>query len=330
MSHEESGSSERNAEAASPPAWRGLLAEYGALLLALAALVAAFSLSTNHFLSLLTLRTIANQIPDAVVIAVGMTLVMISGGIDLSVGSVLALCSAVFGVALVDWHLPMPAALAACLATGLLCGLVNGAVTVRWRLPSFLVTLGMLEIARGGAYLATGSQTRYIGVSVERITDMSYLGISLPFACALLAVILGQFILTRTVWGRYLFAVGANEEAAWFSGIDPRPVKVAVFALSGLLAALAAVLQTARLLSADPNAGTGSELQAIAACVIGGTSLLGGRGSVVRSFFGVLIIAVLGAGLSQIGAQEPTKRMVTGGVIVAAVILDTWRRGSSR
>ncbi len=319
-------------DAAKTPAgaWRGLLVEYGGLALALGLLVAAFSLGTGHFFSLLTLRTIANQIPDAVVIAVGMTLVMIVGGIDLSVGSVLALSGAVFGAALVDWHLPLPVALAACLLTGLLCGLINGAVTVRWRLPSFLVTLGMLEIARGGAYLATGSQTRYIGAAVERLLDISFQGLSLPFACALLAVALGQIMLTRTVWGRYLLAVGANEEAAWHAGIDPRPVKLAVFALSGLLAALAAVLQTARLSSADPNAGAGSELQAIAACVIGGTSLLGGRGSVLRSFFGVLLIAVLGAGLSQIGAQEPTKRLVTGCVIVAAVILDTWRRGSGR
>jgi len=132
------------------------------------------------------------------------------------------------------------------------------------------------------------------------------------------------------VWGRYALAVGANEEAARYTGVNPRPIKVAVFGLSGLLAACAAVLQCARLSSADPNAGAGAELQAIAACVIGGASLSGGRGSAVNTFFGVLIIAVLGAGLAQIGAQEPTRRLVTGCVILAAVILDVYRARLAR
>jgi ribose transport system permease protein len=316
--------------AGSQSVWRGIAVEYAGLTLALVALVAVFGLSTEHFFSLTTLRTVANQIPDAVVIAVGMTLVMVAGGIDLSVGSVLALCGAVLGVCLVDFKLPLPVAFVACLLTGLVCGLVNGFVTVKWRLPSFIVTLGMLEIARGGAYLVTNSQTKYIGVSVERIAEASFFGLSLPFALALAVVAAGQFAIARTVWGRYLVAVGTNEEVVRLSGIDPRPVKLAVYSLSGALAAVAAVIHSARLSSADPNAGAGFELNAIAACVIGGTSLTGGRGSVVSSFFGVLIIAVLGAGLAQIGAQEPTKRLVTGCVIVTAVILDAYRARLSR
>jgi ribose transport system permease protein len=307
------------------PAWRGVIAEYAGLTLALVGLIAFFSLSTGRFFSLTTFRTIANQIPDTVVIAVGMTLIMIAGGIDLSVGSVMALGGAALGVSLIDLRLPLPLALAVCFLTGLACGAINGAVTVRWKLPSFIVTLGMLEMARGGAYLATHSQTKYLGASLERITETSLLGLSLPFAFSILLVIAGQFVLTRTVFGRYLVAVGTNEEATRLAGVDVRPVKLLVFALSGLLAALAAVFHCGRLSAADPNAGTGFELQAIAACVIGGTSLSGGRGSAVRSFFGVLIIAALGAGLSQIGAQEPTKRLVTGGVIVAAMILDVYR-----
>lgn len=313
-----------------PAAWRAAIAEYAGLGIALLALIAIFSLSTGRFLSLTTLRTIANQIPDALVIAVGMTLVMISGGIDLSVGSVMALCGALLGVGLIDWHLPLPIAIALCTLAGLACGLLNGWVTVKWKLPSFIVTLGMLEAARGGAYLVTGSETKYIGGAVERIAANMLGGLSLPFLVAILLVIVAQFLLLRTVWGRYLMVVGANEHAAWYSGIDPRPVKVAVFGASGLLAGLAAVLQCARLSSADPNAGTGAELQAIAACVIGGTSLLGGRGSVLRTLFGVLLIAVLGAGLSQIGAREPTKRLVTGCVILAAVILDFYRARMAR
>jgi ribose transport system permease protein len=307
------------------PAWRGLLLRYAGLLSALLLLIVAFSLKTDHFLSLTTLRTISNQIPDAVMLAVGMTLVMIVGGIDLSVGSVMALSGALLGVCLAQWHWPLAPALAACLLTGLLCGLVNGLITTQWKLPSFIVTLGMLEVARGAAYLMTNSQTMYIGAAVERLGAVSIFGLSAPFTCAIVAVMVAQFALTRMVWGRYAMAVGANEEAARYSGVNPLPIKVVVFGLSGLLAACAAVLQCARLSSADPNAGAGAELQAIAACVIGGASLSGGRGSAVNTFFGVLIIAVLGAGLAQIGAQEPTRRFVTGCVIIAAVILDVYR-----
>src|SRR5262245_1119972 len=307
------------------PTWRGLLLQYAGLLSALLLLIIAFGLKSDHFRSLTTLRTSSNQIPDSVMLAVGMTLVMIVGGIDLSVGSVMALSGALLGVCLAQWHWPLAPALAACLLMGLLCGLVNGLITTRWKLPSFIVTLGMLEVARGGAYLMTNSQTMYIGASVERLGAVSLLGLSAPFVCAIVAVSVAQFALTRMVWGRYALAVGANEEAARYSGVNPRPIKVAVFGLSGLLAACAAVLQCARLSSADPNAGVGAELQAIAACVIGGASLSGGRGSVVNTLFGVLLIAVLGAGLAQIGAQEPTRRFVTGCVILAAVILDVYR-----
>ena len=306
-------------------AWRILL-QCAGLLIALVLLIVAFSIATSHFLSVTMLRTISNQIPDAVLLVVGMTFVMIVGGIDLSVGSVMALSGALLGICLARWHWPLLPAIAVCLLTGLACGMVNGLITVQWRLPSFIVTLGMLEIARGAAYLVTDSQTMYIGASVERISTLSLFGLSMSFACALIVVIVGQFALTRMTWGRYAMAVGESEEAVRYSGINPRPIKIAVFALSGLLAACAAVLQCSRLSSADPNSGNGAELQAIAACIIGGTSLSGGRGSVVGAFFGVLLTAVLGAGLAQIGAQEPTRRFITGCVIVSAVILDVYRR----
>jgi len=221
--------------------------------------------------------------------------------------------------------LPLPVAVAACLGVGLMCGFINGVVIARWAIPSFIVTLGMMEMARGGAYLVANSQTQYIGGPIEAIAETSVLGLSLPFLVAVAVVIAGQFVLSHTVFGRRMIAVGANEDAARLSGVDARGIKLAVFMLCSLLASIAAVMQSARLSSADPNAGAGLELQAIAAVVIGGTSLMGGRGSVVNSFFGVLIIAVLGAGLAQMGAQEPTKRLITGGVIVAAVLLDHYR-----
>ena len=156
------------------------------------------------------------------------------------------------------------------------------------------------------------------------------LGLSLPFLLAIAVVVIAQLVLSRTVFGRYLIAIGTNEEAVRLSGIDPRPIKLAVFLITGLLVACAAVIDTSRFQSANPNAGSGFELQAIAAVVIGGTSLMGGRGSVVGTFFGVLIIAVLNTGLAALGAKDETKRLVTGAVIVAAVILDQVRHRLSK
>ena len=304
---------------------RGLLAEYMGMAIALALLVIVFSLSTDHFFSVTTFKTIANQIPSAILVAIGMTYVLIIAEIDLSVGSVLGLCSAVLGVALVQFKWPLWAACAGALLAGLFCGAFNGLVSMRWRLPSFIVTLGMLEMARGGAHFVTKSQTQYIGSAVSGIAGTSFLGLSFAFVLAIVLVVIGQLVLARTVFGRYLVAIGTNQEAVRLSGIDPRPIKVIVFLLSGLLVAMAAIIDTSRFESANPNAGTGYELQAIAAVVIGGTSLMGGRGSVISSFFGVLIIAVLNSGLAAIGAKDETKRLVTGLVIVAAVIVDHYR-----
>src|SRR5262249_26711376 len=158
---------------------------------------------------------------------------------------------------------------------------------------------------------------------IERIaTPLPGLGVSFAFLAAVVIVLAGQLLLTRTVWGRYLVAVGANEQAARFSGIGTRRIKLATFIISGFLASLGAVLQGARLSSADPNGGVGMELAAIAAVVIGGASLIGGQGSVFRSFLGVLIVATLQTGLAQVGTTEPTKRILTGAIIVLAVIAD--------
>jgi ribose transport system permease protein len=304
---------------------RAFVTDYLGLFLALVILLVIFGLSANNFFTITTFRTIANQIPDITIVAVGMTFILIIAGIDLSVGSVLALAGSVLGVFLVGFNLPLPVAICACLFAGILCGAANGFITIRWSLPSFIVTLGMLEIARGASYLVTNSRTIYIGGPLDVITGTSVFGLSLPFILAVLIVIIGQLVLSRTVFGRYMIAIGTNEEAVRMSGIDPRPIKFLVFVLCGFLTSIAAVIQTARMSSANPNAGAGLELQAIAAVVIGGTSLMGGRGSVISSFFGVLIIAVLGTGLAQLGTQESTKRLITGCVIIAAVIIDQYR-----
>ena len=194
------------------------------------------------------------------------------------------------------------------------------------KIPSFIVTLGTLEIARGLAYSATDSQTKYLSGALENLaTPIAGTGLPLSFLIAIATVAVCQFVLSKTTFGRYLIAIGTNEEAVRLAGVRTAGRKISVFVITGLLAGLASIFFTARLGSADPNAGLGLELSAIAAVVIGGTSLMGGRGSIVHSFLGVLIIATLGAGLAQVGASEPSKRIVTGAVIVLAVAIDALR-----
>ncbi len=314
---------------APPSGWRRAAADSLGLGLTLALLVIVFGLVTRHFFSATNFLTIANQVPSAMLVATGMTFVLVLGQIDLSVGSVLALSGAFLGVAMTQWHWALGPATLGALGVGALCGAFNGIVSLTWRLPTFIVTLGMLEIARGGAHALTRSQTLYLGSSVEALAGTQLLGISLPLLLAALAVAAGQLLLTRTVFGRYAIAIGTNEEAVRLSGIDPRPIKLAVFVGTGLLVALAAAIDTSRFQSANPNAGLGRELDAIAAAVIGGTRLMGGRGSVLRTCFGVLIIAVLNSGLAAVGARDEVKRLITGAVIIAAVILDVYRQRRS-
>ncbi len=295
------------------------------LAVALALLVAVFAVATDHFWSWTTLVALANQAPEALLLATGMTLVVLTGGIDLSVGSVLALGSAVFGVAIAaQW--PLGAAAGAAVGVATICGVANGWLSARWGLPSFIATLAMLEIARGATYLITESQTRYLGARVDAVTTEVAAGLRLPILIAVAVVIVAQWALTHTVAGRQIVAVGANAEAARLAGIDPGGVRLMAFILCGLLAGVAAVMQAGRLSAADPNAGVGLELEAIAAVVIGGTSLAGGRGAVITSALGAVVIAVLGAGLAQLGVQEPTRRLMTGAVIVVAASADAWRR----
>lgn len=306
-------------------AYRSLV-QYAGLLGVLLLLIAIFTLLSENFFQTATFVTIANQVPDLTLIAVGMTLVLIVGGIDLSVGSVLALSSAVLGALMVDLEWPLWQAIPFCLLAGAACGLFNGTVSVLAKIPSFIVTLGMLEIARGATKVVTHSETKYIGSAVEVIGEpIAGILLSPAFLMAVTAVIAGQFLLSRTVFGRYCVAIGTNAEAVRMSGIRSAPYSITVFVICGMLCGLAGLTHTSRLSTADPNAAIGIELAAIAACVIGGTSLMGGRGNVINSFLGVLIIAVLQTGLAQIGASDPMKQIITGSVIVIAVLLDAVR-----
>lgn len=303
------------------------LKQYGLLLFALALLLVVFGSRSNNFLTMSTLGSIANQIPDLTLIAVGMTFVLMIGAIDLSVGSVVALSSTVLGVLMIDWGWPWWAAATAGIAAGGICGLISGSIVVMARIPSFIVTLGMLEFARGLCYQLTDSQTKYLGNGIDWIGQpLASLSVSPAFLLAIAVVIAGQFLLTGTVLGRYCVAIGTNAETVRMSGIRTGPYCISVFMISGLLSGVAGIVVSSRLATADPNAAVGIELAAIAACVIGGTSLMGGRGSVISTLLGVLVIAVLQTGLAQMGASDPMKRMITGVVIILAVLLDAFRK----
>ena len=308
---------------------RSQLGTYLGLMAVLLGMVMLFGSLSEYFFSADTFLAIANEIPALLVMAVGMTFVLIIAGIDLSVGSVLALSGAAAANAILQWHWgALPASLLG-LVVGLACGALTGWISVAWRLPSFIVSLGMLEAVRGAAYVVTDSRTQYVGDAMAGLAVPWLAGISTAFFIAVALVVVAQIVLTKTVFGRYVVGIGTNEEAMRLAGINTNPIRVAVFAATGLLAGLAGLMQSARLEAADPNSGTGIELQVIAAVVIGGTSLMGGRGSVVNTFFGVLIIAVLEAGLAQIGVSDPSKRIITGCVIVVAVIIDTLRQKRS-
>ncbi len=308
-------------------AWQSLAVQYGGLLAVLMLMIAFFSIRTDSFFQIGTVRLIANQIPELTLLAVGMTLVLVIGQIDLSVGSVMALSGAVVGVLIVKAGWPLGLAIPTGVLIGGLCGFVTGSISVWFRIPSFIVSLGMLEIARGATRRLLDSNTLSIGSEIGVISrPIAGLGLSPAFLIALTSVVGVQFLLSRTVFGRYCVAIGTNAEAVRMSGIRTEPYAIAVFIISGVLCGLASLAPTSLMEAADPGAGTGIELSAIAACVIGGTSLMGGRGNAISTFLGVLIIAVLQTGLSRLSVEDANKQIVTGVVIIVAVLLDTVRR----
>ena len=306
---------------------KAIVLQYGGLLVAIASLVLFFGAMTKNFFTATTLLTVANTIPDITVVAVGMTLVLIAGGIDLSVGSVMAFSGSLLGVLLLSHKWPLALAAGGAVLLGALCGGLNGWISAYFRIPAFIVTLGMLEVARGAAAWMTDSTTQYVGSSLGWISEpLPAIGLSPSFLFSVMIVLLGQWILHRTVLGRLAVAVGTNAESVRMSGISTTPILVSLYCLSGALCGVAAIMQSSKLSTVDPNAGVGMELSAIAACVIGGTSLRGGQGSVISTFFGVLVISILQTGLAQMGISDPIKRMITGGVIILAVLIDAMRK----
>ncbi len=278
--------------------------------------------ATPHFLTVSNLLNVLEQTSINAIVAVGMTYVIISGGIDLSVGSVLAVAGIGLALAL-EAGVPAPAAIVLALATGTACGLTNGLLITLGRLPPFISTLGMMSVARGAALmLAEGRPISGFSEGFRALATARVVLVPAPVLVTAVVYLVAHFVLVRTVFGRATYAIGGNEEAARLSGVHVRFHKTAVYGVAGFMSAVAAILLTARLNSAQPTAGTMYELDAIAATVIGGTSLLGGEGTLVGALIGALIMGVLRNGLNLLNVSSFFQQVVIGAVIIGAVLID--------
>lgn len=302
-------------------------------LIALFVLCLVLSLLTNKFLTVDNAWNVMRQISVNICIATGMTLVVLTAGIDLSVGSVLALSGAVaagllrdglqFSAANLYVGFTLPGAVLAGLAVGAVLGLFNGWTITKFKVPPFVATLAMLTIARGLTLLWTkGFPISNLGSNFDYIGTGWFLGIPVPVWISGLIVSVAVLLTRKTKLGRYIYAIGGNENAATLSGININKVKLAVYAIAGALAAMGGIVVTSRLDSAQPNAGISYELDAIAAVVIGGTSLSGGKGSIMGTVLGAIIIGVLNNGLVLLNVSPFWQQVVKGFVILLAVIID--------
>ncbi|MCL4297372.1 MAG: ABC transporter permease [Anaerolineae bacterium] len=303
------------------------LLAFGALIL----LFVVFSIASPYFFTFdnvigIFLATAVNGL-----LALGVTFVIITGGIDLSIGTVMTLASVMAGVFITFWGLPVPLGVLAGLATGALCGLTNGVIIAKLNMPPFVATLGMLYVAKGLSLVISGLKPIYFDETpAYRTIAMGSIvpGIEIPNAVLVLfgAAIIASLILTQTVLGRYTFALGSNEEATRLSGVNTGTWKIIVYTLGGLFAGLAGVVVSARINSAQPSLGQGYELDAIAAAVIGGTSLSGGEGTILGTIIGAFIISTLNNGLRILSVPQEWQIVITGVILILAVYLDIIRR----
>jgi ribose transport system permease protein len=308
--------------------------------LALSLLVMGLSLASDRFLLPDNILNVLRQIAVNVCLSTGMTMIILSGGIDLSVGSMLALTGAIAaglmknGITLeplgVQVQFTCVGGILAALVIGTILGSCNGIAITRFKLPPFVATLGMLSIARGLTMLWTGGfPITSLGDDFAKLGTGYFLGIPMPVWIAGVVVVIFMVVTQRTRFGRYLYAIGGNERAAELSGINVPRTKLMVYAIGGMLAGVAGLLATSRLDSATPNAGTGDELDSIAAVVIGGTSLSGGRGSILGTVLGCLIIGVLNNGMVLLQVSAFWQPVVKGVVIIVAVAIERANRSES-
>ncbi|AUH65803.1 ABC transporter permease [Paracoccus zhejiangensis] len=307
-------------------------------LLAFASLIALlvfFSLASPNFLQTANILAILQATSVNGVLAIAATLVIITGGIDLSVGTLMTFTAVIAGVVLTFWGLPLPLGVIAAIAAGTACGFISGSLVARMKIPPFIATLGMMLILKGLSLVISGTKPIYFNdtPSFPLISTGSLIGSIFPavpvpngvLILFLLALAI-SWMLNRTTLGRYCFALGSNEEAVRLSGVNADGWKVAIYALAGGICGIAGLLIASRLNSAQPALGQGYELDAIAAVVIGGTSLAGGRGSILGTIIGALIMGVLLNGLRIMSVAQEWQTVVTGAIIIFAVYADMLRR----
>lgn len=314
---------------------RGFVGRQLQQLLALASLIALvlfFSVADGNFLTWSNITGILLSTAVIGILALGTTFVIVSGGIDLSLGTGMTLCAVMAGVFLTTLGWPLALGVLGGILTGAVLGFINGFNVAVLRIPPFIVTLAMMLIAQGLALVISGTAPIYF-TDVPGFTDISrgeiIPGVDLPNAVVILFLLtaVGAVILRKSLLGRYAFAIGSNEEAAEISGVDVRRWKIKIYVLSGIFMGIAGVVLAARLNSAQPSLGVGYELQAIAAVVIGGTSLQGGKGSVVGTLIGALIVGTVTNGLRIMSIPQEWQTVIIGLVILVAVYTDNLRRG---
>lgn len=298
-----------------------------ALYLVLAALIGFFTWASPYFFQTNNLRNILLQVGVVGMIAIGQTFVIVAGGIDLSVGSMIGVTGVVAGLVALHPELGAILPILAAVATGCVFGSVNGAVTSFFNIPSFITTLASLSMLRGLALIITDTQNLYgFNDAFKYVGAGSIAGLPIIVWLFILLLIAAYIFQQHAPFARHVYAVGGDRRAAALFGISIRRVEVALFALSGAIAGLAGAVLAARVASAEPNAGMGFELTSIAAVIIGGTSLSGGEGGVQRTFVGVLILGVINNGLNLLAVPSYYQQVVAGIVIVLAVILDQWAK----
>jgi len=299
----------------------------GTVFVILLTLVVFFSVASENFLQPRNLVNILVQNAPVIVMAVGMTLAMLVGGIDLSVGSVAALAGAISAGLIVRNGLPVYAGMLAGLVVGLAIGLLNGVLVVYGKLPPFVATLSTLGIARGLTLVYTeGRPISGMGDAYTFWGTGVVAGVPVPVIVWLVIVLLAYLLLTQTRFGLHIYAIGGGEETARLAGVAVNRVKLLTYGISGLLAGLAGLLLTARLWSAQPQVAVGFELNAIAAAVLGGVSLFGGVGSVLGAVVGALIVGVLGNGMNLLRVASYPQQVIQGIVLVLAVAVDMYTK----
>ena len=293
------------------------------LSIALAALIAGLSIARPTFLNVTNLVNLVRQVSINGILAVGVTYVLLTGGVDLSLGSVVALSGVAAASLAHPGHYPVVVPVAFGILTGAVCGALNGVVVAHGRVAPFIVTLGMMTAARGGALLASGGRpVSNLSAGFTHIGGGDLAGVPEPIVIFFAVALLSRIFLRNMRFGRYIYAVGGNENAALASGVPVRGVKMAAYTLCGALAGLAGVVLAARITTGQPNAGIGYELDAIAAVVIGGTSLNGGVGGVGGTILGALLMGVINNGLDLLNVSSYYQQVVKGLIIVGAVWLD--------